>query len=323
MVDIDASNVTVSNLKVDGQSGQTSIQEFYAIQVEPSAHNVTIERCELIGNATSPSTGSHAEDSTWVNRGSAAVKIGSNTVNAGGYGVTVQYCNIHGFFGPIWNYREIAGGQVRITRNYIHGVECWGGNNGHNQTCSSEYAAGRGSTNTDHCNNYGQSNASLTAGGTQSVLIDNNTFVNEFPECATGVVSADSDNAQTNNLQWVVEHNLIGYINDVGSNCLVPGRTGGAGKVSGAPSRVAVSNNHIFNCSPWLYDGPSLVGTGVGQSTSNVECGNLYDNGPRPGKSTDSYPWWDDASSANYPNPTTCVAPSWVSTVPGWDPTHP
>lgn len=316
---ITGSNVVVSNLKIKGQSGRTTPTDFEGVVVSASAHGVVIDHCDIAGDAASPLSGPASPAGGTVNRGDAAIQLAFNSSN-GGYGVTVSNCNIHGFHGPIWNRRESAGptqaeSQVRITRNYIHAIECW--DYVDNQSCPVSIPK-HGSTQTDHCNLYGQSNASFTAAGNQNVLIDNNTMAMDYQPCATAIVSADSDNGQTNNLKYVVHHNLLAYPGG-GDICIAPGRSGASPKVAGSPSYVAVTHNHLAGCERPLYDGPSLKGTGVGQSPNNIECGNMFDDNigsyATAGFSIDVYAYYDQVA-ANRPAVTACGTLPW--TIPNY-----
>lgn len=318
-----ASNVTVRNIRIKGQNNRTTPNDFEGIIVAHMAHQVTIDHCDIAGNAAAPLSGATTPYGGTVNRGDAGIMLQFSASGGGSYGVTISNCNIRGFHGHFWNRWEDDGptqqlSQVRITRNYLHGVECWDYVN--NRSCEISIPQS-GSQYTDHCNMYGQSNASgLLAGGTQNVFIDNNTFAMDYPPCATAIVSADSDNAQTNNLNWVVHHNLLAYPNADGDLCIAPGRSGAAPQVAGAPSYVAITHNRFSGCMRPIYNGPDLVGTGVGQSPNNIICGNIFDRNigtyTIAGYSADLHHYLDEVAR-DRPAVKPCGTLPW--TIPNWN----
>lgn len=270
-VNITGSNLVAKNLKLLGVHGQSAD----AITVAGSTNNVTIDHCDLTGAPDNSGPVSTA-------RGWSGVHILSGASN-----FAVNYCNIHGFSGPL--FPTATKGTVKFIGNYLHHIVRWDNNA------------------TDHCNNLG--NSSGPSDLTSSMLIKDNTMWGDNNGCMSSVISMFPDFGPQTNQHTLIEHNLI---SSSGYYCINPGYGNTYG--SSGRSYIAMKDNHWStklgaNCGvadsfAWgqiSYVYPLNASSGAG----NYQCGNIWDDGPMAGSGADQ--------SNEYPSSkqpvTTCPSP--------------
>jgi len=323
---INGSNLTASNIKVDGVHCTGTTCGATAFVVNSGDTNVTIDHCDAAGAPPGAAT--------------ADIRGGSAAVHNFGTSTTVQYCNAHGFYGTF--FENSYNGHTAYIGNYVHQVTCWNIIN-NNNNCGQ--GAGLGG---EHCNAWATLGGPSAGDVNSSMLLQNNTFrMDDHGACASDTIATFQDAGNTNSAShynFVMNHNLL---TSSGGGCNAIGCVYIGNDSNGVFQYMAWTNN-VFSDADGPSNGP------IRQTLGNVPASGTYScpfpvvrDGVSPCYLTWPMPispgsgwhnftcgnWNDMASSANAVSsgggpargggadgsatPTSCASPPWTMPT-GW-----